>query len=96
MMGTGGMQVTVHYLAQMKRSAGCASEVVPLGNVVELRELLAILADRHETSFRAMLLDDADQPRKSLLFFVGEEHAEPARRLQDGDVVTILAPMAGG
>jgi molybdopterin converting factor small subunit len=90
------MNVTVHYLAQMKRAAGCASETVELRDAADLQELLVCLAARHAPSLRLLLLDEASQPRKSLLFFVGEEHAGPAHPLRDGDAVSILAPMAGG
>jgi molybdopterin converting factor small subunit len=90
------MQVTVHYLAQIKRAAGCSSESMEMPVDSTLREVLRALADRHGHTFRAMLLDDASEPRMSLLFFVGDEHAEPSRLLHDGDEVAILAPMAGG
>ena len=43
-----------------------------------------------------LLLDETHEPRRSLLFFVAEEHAELSRALRDGDTITILAPMAGG
>ena len=90
------MRVTVHYLAQMKRAAGCSSETVEVHDAATLQDLLLALAAHHGTSLRALLVDEANQPLKSLLFFVGEEHAEPALRLKEGDAVTILAPMAGG
>lgn len=90
------MQVTVQYMAQMKRAAGCSSESaeVPVGST--LRDVLQALAGRRDQAFRAMLIDERQEPRKSLLFFVGDEHAEPSRPLREGDEITILAPMAGG
>ena len=90
------MQITVHYLAQIKRAAGCSVETVPASDAATLRDLLRALADRHDQAFRALLVDEAEEPRRSLLFFVGEEHAELSRQLNDGDAITILAPMAGG
>jgi molybdopterin converting factor small subunit len=89
------MHVTVHYLAQFKRAAGCSSEDIetPPGM---LRDFLRLLADRHDSAFRALLLDDDGEPRKANLFFVGDEHAELSRLLNDGDTITILAPMSGG
>ncbi len=90
------MRVTVHYLAQIKRAAGCGSESVDAALSVSLRDFLRALADRHDAAFRALLVDDAGEPRNSLLFFIGDEHAGLARPLADGDAVTILAPMAGG
>jgi molybdopterin converting factor small subunit len=90
------MRVTVHYMAQMKRLAGCASEPVEIHVGSCLSDLLVHVAGRHGDAFRAILLDEAAVPRKSLLYFVGEEHAELTRPLNDGDAVTLLAPMAGG
>ena len=90
------MHVTVHYLAQIRRAAGRASESVESPDAVPLRDFLRTLARRHDGQFRAMLLDDAGEPRKSMLYFVGDEHADLSRPLADGDAVTILAPMAGG
>ena len=89
------MRVTVHYMTQMKRAAGCSSEEVET-TASSLGQFLRSLADRHGDSFRAMLVDDAGEPRRSLLFFVREDHADLSRPLQDGDQITILAPMAGG
>lgn len=90
------MTVTVYYMTQIKRSAGCSSEDVETSDAAVLREFLRGLAERHDSTFRTLLLDDAGEPRKSLLFFVGDEHAELSRPLRDGDAVTILAPMSGG
>ena len=90
------MRVTVHYLAQIKRAAGCGSECVDAAASISLRDFLRTLADRHDSPFRTLLLDETGEPRRSLLFFVGDEHAELSRVLADGDAVTILAPMSGG
>ncbi len=90
------MHLNVQYLAQMKRVAGCTSEAVEIRDGVCLTDLLIHLAERHGDALRGMLLDPNATPRKSLLFFVGDEHADPNRSVRDGDVITILAPMAGG
>ena len=90
------MRVTVHYMAQIKRAAGCASEEIETPDGADLRQALRTVASRHGDSFRAMLLDEGQEPRKSLLYFVGDDHADATRKLRDGDAITILAPMAGG
>jgi molybdopterin converting factor small subunit len=90
------MQVTVHYLAQLRRAAGCSTEIAALPDAASLCDLLRALGDRRGGAFRALVLDDAQAPRTSLLFFVGDEHADPTRILRDGDSVSILTPMAGG
>jgi molybdopterin converting factor small subunit len=90
------MRVTVQYLTQLKRALGKASEEVETQAGTSLAGLLRLLADRYDPAIQAMILDDVGDPRKSLLFFVGDEHADLAHSLTDGDVVTILAPMSGG
>lgn len=90
------MRVKVHYLTQIRRSAGCSTEVVESANAVTLHELLHVLAGRHDPAFRELVLDDAGEPRKSLLFFVDDEPADMSRALREGNAVLILAPMAGG
>ncbi len=92
------MKVTVQYLAQVKRAAGCASEAVELDDASSPRELVRRLAERHGEALRGLLLGPTGEPHASLLVFVGDEQVrwEPARELRDGDVVTVLAPMAGG
>lgn len=89
------MRVTVHYLAQIKRAAGCATETVE-SSAATLHDFLRTLADRHDANFRALLLDDSGIPRKSLLFFVADDHVDLTKTLADGDEITILAPMSGG
>jgi molybdopterin converting factor small subunit len=90
------MRVTVHYMAQIKRVAGCSTEPVELPVGSSLADLVLQLAEHHGGAVRTMLLDETATPRKSLLYFIGEEHAELTRRLCDGDAVTLLTPMAGG
>ena len=90
------MRVTVHYMAQIKQAAGCGSETVETPPKITLRDLVRFLADCHGEAFGRLVMDEAEEPRRSLLFFVDDEHADLMRRLKDGDAVTILAPMAGG
>ena len=90
------MQITIRYMSQIKRAAACSSECVDIRDGSSLTDLLVHVAHQHGDAFRGMLLDDASTPRKSLLYFVGEEHADVSRPLKHGDEVTILSPMAGG
>lgn len=92
------MRVRVNYLAQVKRAAGVAEEAADLAPEGSLRDLLAVLADRHGADFRRLVLDPQGRVQPTLLFFVGDEQLRPEcdRPLRDGEVVTILAPMAGG
>jgi MoaD family protein len=92
------MRVAVKYLAQIKQAAGRASEAVELDEGCSLRDLVRRLAERHGEPLRSLLLGPAGSPHDALLLFVGDEQVrwEVERELRDGDVVTVLAPMAGG
>ena len=84
------MRVTVRYMAQVKRATGIAAEQVEMPDACLLRDLLACLVDLHGEPL-GQLLGPA-------LLFVGDEQVPPGDSvaLKDGDVVTVLAPMAGG
>ena len=90
------MQVTVHYFAQLRRAAGVASETVVVESGCTLAQLAPRLAERHGDAFRALLLDPAGQPQRTLLYAVGDEQADLDIVLCDGASVTILTPMSGG
>ncbi len=92
------MKVTVHYMAQIRRAAGIASETVAMENGCNLADFLGQLAARHEPAFRNIVLDGTDKAHRSLLIFIGEEQvpADAIRMLTEGDVITLLTPMAGG
>jgi len=95
--GTKTVQVTVRFMAQLKRAAGKASETLTLAHGYTLRDLVLRLA-RDNVSLAGFLLDPAGTPQPSLLLFVGDEQvrSDSARPIQEGDVVTLLTPMAGG
>jgi molybdopterin converting factor small subunit len=90
------MQVTVHYLAQLRRAAGCSSERLDVEPGLTLGELFRRVARTHDAAFRTLLLGENGKPHASLLVFVGEQPADLTGVLCDNDEVTILTPMAGG
>lgn len=90
------MQITIHYFAQLKRAAAAGSETVDIPAGSTLAQLVAELTRHHGESFRALVLDGAGQPQRALLYAVGDDQADLDCVLHPDDVVTILAPMAGG
>ncbi len=91
------MKVTVRYMAQLRRAAGVADEEVELDQPCSAAELLKRLAEQHGLPFRTLLLGDADGVRPAVLLFIGDEQVGPETApLQDGAVLTVLTPMAGG
>lgn len=85
------MLVTVKYLAQLRHAVGVASEEVEVDTGCAVPRFLASLAQRSERSIARFL-------SPALLVFVGDELVRPdtEQMLQDGDVLTLLPPMAGG
>jgi molybdopterin converting factor small subunit len=91
------VRVAVRYMAQLRQAAGAACEQVELDRPCSVGELLTRVADRHGGPFRDLLLDARGGVRPAVLLFVGDEQVRPERAgLGDGDVVTVLTPMAGG
>ena len=92
------ISIRVRYVAQLKQAAGVASEEIELSAPWAARDLLLLLADRHGAPLRNLLLGEDGSPQPTILVFVGDEQVVPSDRslLKDGDVVTLLSPMAGG
>ncbi len=92
------MKVTVRYLAQARHAAGVASEQVELDDPCPAAELVLRAAERHGGALKALLLGADGTLQPALLLFVGDEQVGPEAEceLKDGDVVTVLSPMAGG
>ncbi len=92
------IRISVRYMAQLKQAAGAACEEVALPDPCPVRDLLLAIADRHGTSLRSLLLDADGSLQPTILVFVndGQLSANDGPALKDGDVVTLLSPIAGG
>jgi molybdopterin converting factor small subunit len=82
------MTITVHYLAQLRRATGRASERIDLDEPATLASLLTALARRHGEGLL----------RPTVLAFVNDAQVGRPEDvvLRDGDSVTFLSPIAGG
>jgi molybdopterin converting factor small subunit len=93
------MKITVHYQTQIRRAIGVGSETIDLSPGCCVPELLQRLAERHGDSFRRLVLAEGKPSGSAVLLFVGDSQVSQSAQsihLKDGDVVTLLAPMAGG
>jgi molybdopterin converting factor small subunit len=92
------VRIAVHYMAQVKRAAGRAVEQVELERSCTVQELVVRLAERGTEPLRRLLLDEQGALQPALLLFVGDEQVSAGQTmsLREGDVVTVLSPMAGG
>jgi len=90
------MKVTVHYLAQLRKAAGLATEQFDLASALTVGTFLRFLAGRRLDAFRNFIMADEERIHPSLLVFIGDQPAEVGTLLRDGDAITLLTPMAGG
>jgi molybdopterin converting factor small subunit len=91
------MRIGVRYMAQLKLAAGVAAEQVELPPDATVADLVTLIAARHDGTLRDLLLGADGRPHSTILTFVGDAQADaPQTPLRDGDVVTLLSPIAGG
>jgi sulfur-carrier protein len=92
------IRISVRYMAQLKQATGAACEEIALPSPCPVRELLLALANRHGAPLRRLLLDGDGSLQPTILVFVGDEQvsANDGVTLNNGDVVTLLSPIAGG
>mgnify|MGYP002624460560 CR=1 FL=1 len=90
------MQVTIRYMAQLKRAADTNSETLEVDDQSTVQSLLVRLTREHPDLERMLLNDGQLQP--TILVFVGDDQVDDpqAQTLSEGDVVTLLSPIAGG
>jgi hypothetical protein len=91
-------RLVVRFMAQLKLAAGKTSDEIQLSSPQPVGQVLAALAQRHSDSFRQLLLTPGGGLQPTLLLFLGDEQVRPEELVPrgDGDVLTVLSPMAGG
>jgi MoaD family protein len=93
------MKLRVQYTAQLRAAAGRPEEEVELPEGSSLAILLGHLAARLEDAAQHLISSDG-QTHRSLLVVVNDAalpaHDANTLVLQQGDVVTLLPPIAGG
>ena len=93
------MKVHVNFSAQARVAAGYAERDVELSAMATVLDLLRTLADAGPPEIRSFMFRDAGDVQRTLILV---RSAEPLQRrgittvLNDGDVVSIVAPVAGG
>ena len=92
------MIVEVQFTAQLKREADIGKEQIELDNGKDLRELIHLLFKRYSEGFDAILFDNMGTYRPSVLLVLNGVQVmyDDSNTLHDGDIVTIMSPIAGG
>ncbi len=93
------MRVSVRYMAQLRTAAGVAVEAVEIdGRLHGLGPWRPGLAARHGDGLRRLLLGDDGRIGPAILVIIGDAQivTNELLSLKDGDVITLLSPVAGG
>lgn len=92
------MKITVEYSAQLKRIAGTGSQVVEVDSDGSIRTVIEKVAGEHGDDFRGFTLNGTGDLQPTILLCVNDEQVSWASPppLNDGDVVSLLSPIAGG
>ena len=81
------IHVKLLYFGQTRDASGKSEEEFSLADGSSLRSLLNQASERHEK---------LDRLRKSIKVALNEEMARGDEKLNDGDVIALLPPVAGG
>jgi molybdopterin converting factor small subunit len=94
------MSIRVCYLAQARKVAGVSEDVVPWQSGLTLSAALHDLAASRGPEFRAFLFRDDGRLQPTLLITINDQpvprSSAATASLNDGDVVTMIPPVAGG
>jgi molybdopterin converting factor small subunit len=92
------MKIRACYMAQLRQAAGRAVEEVEVDAGCSVRDFVVHLAQARGQPLRNLLLGAGGEVQPTILIFVGDEQVPPGQvvPLRDGDVVTLLSPIAGG
>lgn len=92
------MRITLQYATQVKRAAGVGSETLDVPSPCGITDVIRLAAERRGEALRKLMLDEQGRVQPSLLVFVHDRQLgrDEVIALQEGDVVTIMAPISGG
>jgi molybdopterin converting factor small subunit len=90
------MNIHVLYMGPLRQAAGKSGERVSISASSTMEGLVQHLATSASPPLRRLLVDEQGEMQPALLLFVEDDQVNAARTLRDGDVVTLLSPMAGG
>ncbi len=92
------IKITINYMGQLRKAFGVSSEQCEVPAPIAPRELFVQRVHKLTQPASIQLLTPDQTPSSALLLFVNGEQQEWAEdiRLNNGDEITVLAPLAGG
>ncbi|OVE75151.1 hypothetical protein BVX97_05545 [bacterium E08(2017)] len=88
------MEITLNYFSQIRQLAGTGTETVEVNEGATVAEVLATL--QYGDKFKELLLDEGSAIRSTIMPVVNGQSANGEQVLNDGDEVSLFAPIAGG
>ena len=92
------MKIELRYTAQLAMEAGGASETLEIGKDTSIDMLIRQLAESRGGKFAKLLLNEQGDPHPTIMRIVNGEQVDRAHepKLQDGDELMLMSPIAGG
>ena len=88
------MKVKINYYAQIRKNAGTGFEEVDVPDGLNLSDVLKGI--EHGDEFHDILFDGEGEFRSMIMPVVNGESAFPAQVVNDGDEISLFAPISGG
>ena len=92
------MKITIEYNGQLRHLAQKESDVIEMAEGTTIPEVITQAASAYDQAFRIILFDSQGALLPSALVLMRDEpvNREQWPTLSDGDVLTLLPPIAGG
>jgi molybdopterin converting factor small subunit len=92
------MKIELLYTAQLAMEAGGASETLEIEHGASIDTLIRHLAESRGGKFAQLLLNDQGDPHPTIMRIVNGEQVDRAHppKLEDGDELMLMSPIAGG
>lgn len=92
------MKIHIKYFAQVKKEAGKGSETLELEAGIDMQQCVKRLSVMHTKSFNEMIYDESGVYRDSVILIINNDQVRYAEnpKLNEGDELMIMSPIAGG
>ena len=92
------MQIHIKYFAQIKSKAGKSSEIIELENEATLQDCIEKLSKDNDHGINDILFDESGVYRDAVILVINSQQTRYAEnpKMNDGDELMIMSPIAGG
>ena len=92
------MKVTVKYLSQIRKATNVPQEEVELNHAISVQELIKTVLCKKYEKLSQVILDQSGALRPIILVFHQQKPVKEGTPslIENGDIITIMAPITGG